>query len=949
LAVSSGGILPANAFLLPGGGVSVQPASTGESSLNTFLAGAGDVGGNRDQLGAGDQKTDKVPKVDVLVTPSHPRDNDVVYAQALPQNFRNNSANLYYNWYIFNPDPKVGSVVVKNNQKVFVPSNTLPGALIRGAIAQARGSYVPGVSPKAKDLGKPSESAEKDQDGYNANFGGDDGQGAIDKDIKDLLGKNFDFTYKDFKTNCQQNCEVNYSNTNNELEWEYDKCAKPTCSDWMTSCCNGSKDEFDTCLDTVWDDQQASCFDQVCKKSDKDRKEDCYRGLSLSDYATCDSSFFDAEAKCTDDRNLYCLNRGSCGTKPSQDCIECESDLHKGQWEAQKQQDLCEKQCEISTNNSLGGQSVEPVGSRCFRYNFGSRDADDHLAGIFQPITCQHFFPGAEKNSAIDWKDSVPFATGDGSFKDDEELFWGTDPTNADTDGDGFPDEADIAGLGQQTVQFKFQNGDKVGVTVEGTSLFPTNEKTPYYKIMWADAGVCSAEVIRDTAKNTPDFDNFCRCSSDEKNNCKDSKDFGFGYLKLFDIWRSTESDQTNQLSALVNLDPLRPTVNQPLTLQAISSGNELDKNLLSYEWTLKHGNDALQPEKDAAEGQIIWKKQGAKAAYTSLTNQLADFKKDGGAGWDKLNLTPLLEGNYNVLVKVVETNGNQQKMGEGTLSFNVSENLRIRFFRGGVSNNSLMKKDEITTNETVPGDTVIAEYDGPFYDDFVWMVDRRKLEGNGPQISLPIEKGANSVYDMKLIASNKDRTNTVEKELNLQVINPYASIRIKGEAPDDLNQGAETSQVRKNGLTYQVPLEKDLEFMVQRNPAGSSFSARDDLKYFWSFDQTEPREGQDNYQVTLDSKKYLPGTPHSLAVKIYTPDRKLLAEDKITLIPVKDGNAQVVESARGSMLGLAMAYLNVPDKLKFTVQTLLWVLFIYLLLNSIAWLFPARRNVISN
>jgi hypothetical protein len=943
----NGSVLPTSAFLLPGSDLTVQPASSGESNLNTFLAGSGDVGGNRDQMGSSSQKDDKVPKVDVVVTPSHPQADEVVYTQALAQNFRNASTSLYFNWYIYNPDPKIGSVVIKNGQKVFVPSNTLSGALIRGAIAQARGSYVPGVTPKAKDLGKNSESTENDRDGYNANFGGDDGKGAIDKDIKEILGKNYDFSYKDFKANCQQNCEVTYSNAKNEIDWQYDKCAKPTCTDWMTSCCNGAKDEFNNCVDTIWDDEQAGCFDQICNKSNKDRKEDCFRGLSLTDYASCDSDFFDAENKCTDTRNLYCINRGSCGTKPSQDCSQCESDFHKSQWGALKQQDLCDKQCEVNSNNSLGSQSVEPVGSRCFRYNFGSRDADDHLAGIFQPMTCFHFYPGADNpNKEINWKDSVPFTTGDGSFKDDEELFWGTDPTNADTDGDNFPDEADIAGLGQQTMQFKFQNGDKVGVVAEGTSLFPTNEKTPYYKIMWADAGVCSAEVIRNAAKDTPEFDNFCRCDSDDKNNCKESKDFGFGYLKLFDIWQSTNNSQTDQLNALIDVNPLRPMVNSLLTIQAIASGNEIDKDLLSYEWTLKHGNDALQPVKDAEKGRIVWKKQGVEAAYTDLTNQLANFKNNGGVGWDKLNLTPLLEGNYSVLVKVVETNGSKQRMGEGTFNFNVNENLKVRFFRGGISNNSMVKKDEITNNETIQGDTVIAEYDGPFYDDFVWEIDRRKLEGNGPQVSLPIEKGSNSIYNIKLVATNKDRTNTAEKELPLKVVNPSASVRIRGEAPDYLGQDTANSQTRKNGLTYQVPQDKDLDFIVTRNPAGSSFSSRDDLHYFWSFDQAEPKEGQDNYKVTLDSNKYLVGTPHSLAVKIYSTDRKLLAQDQITLIPLKDGSAQVVEASRKGILGLALVYLNIPDKLKFTVQTLLWVFFIFLLLNSIAWLFPMRKSV---
>lgn len=949
LAITLGGsALPANAFLLPGNVNSASETSSSGSSLGKFLASTGSVGEERNQLGSSDRKEDKVPKVDVIITPTHPSVDELVYAQALPQNFRNSSSNLYYNWYIYNPDPKVGSVVIKDGQKVFIPGNTLEGALIRGAIAQARGSYIPGVTPKAKEMGKANESPEQDKDGYNAHYGGDDGQGAIEKKIKDILGKDYDFTYQDFKTNCKQNCKVEYNNSENENAWKYDKCAEPTCGDWINNCCSGAKNDFTSCISDIWDDVQSSCFDRICDKKSDGKKDDCYRTLSLSDYATCDNNFFDKETTCADDRNLYCLNRGSCGTKPSQDCTDCEKEYHKKQWEALKDRDLCEKQCEVKDNNSLGGNSVEPVGSRCFRYNFGGRDTGDHLAGVFQPVTCTHYFPGSENpDNVVNWEEKIPFKTGDGSFKDSEELFWGTDPTNADTDGDNFSDEADISGQGQQTVQFKYQNGDKIGVTVEGTSLFPTNDKTPYYKIMWAYSGVCSSEVIRSAGKDTPEFNNFCRCEEkDKEDKCKDSDDFGFGYLKLNDIWQNVTDLQNDRLETFIDLSPLRPVVGSPLTLEAIVSGGELGKEMLSYEWTLKHGGEVLRPEQDQKNSRIVWKKQGVEAAYTKLVNQLADFKNQGGVGWEKLNLEPLLEGSYDVLVKAIETNNNKQKMGEGTLNLNVSENLKIRFFRSSNSNNVWTKKDELTSGEAIPDDTIIAEYDGPFYDDFVWLIDRKKLEGSGPRVSLPVNKGANSSYNFKLVATNKNRTNTAEKEFSLKIINPYVSLRLRGEAPDNMNSStSEQSLVKKNGLTYQVPIGKDLEFLTIRNPAGSSFSVRDDLHYFWSFDEAESKEGEDSYKVTLEGKNFLPGTPHSLEVKIYSSERKLLARDKITLVPTNDNNSKIVEDSKHTIAGLALAYLNMSDKLRFSVQTLLWTFFIYLLLSGIAWLMPIKQK----
>jgi len=939
---------PASAFLLPGS-VATNPegSSSSPSSLGTFLAGSsGSISEDRGQLGTSERKEDKVPKADVIITPSHPRLNDTIYAQAQPQNFRNSQSQLYYNWYIYNSDPKIGTVVIKNGEKVFIPSNTLEGALIRGAIAQVRGSYVPGVSPKAQDLGKANESTEQDRDGYQANYGGDNGAGAIEKKIDDILGSDYDFSYNDFTASCVQNCKVEYNNSKSESEWKYNKCAEPTCGDWIDSCCSGGKSDYDNCISKLWDNLQNSCLDKICDKKDKGRKEDCYRTLTVEDYSSCDASFFSQETSCVDDRNLYCLNKGSCGSKPTLDCVSCEKEYHQWLWDASKQKDYCEKRCEVKENNYLGSSSIEPVGSRCFRYNFGGRDSDNHMAGIFQPITCMHLFPGSQNPEDVaNWDDIVPFKTGDGNFKNDEEIFWGTDPTNADTDGDGYPDEADVTGLGQQTIQYKYQSGDKVGVAVEGTSLFPTNEKTPYYKIMWAYSDICNSEVIRSADKNTPDFNNLCRCDDRKDGNCKNSKDYGFGYLKLNDIWQNMGEDTSNKLQVFISITPQRPEIHNSLILESIVSENDIDKDLLNYEWTLKHGGDVLVPENDLKNGRIIWKKQGVEVAYTQLTNTSADFKKIGGVGWSKLILEPILEGDYDAIVKVTQTQDTQQKMGETATHFNVSDNLKVSFYRTVFNNGVWEKRDEISNNEATPNERIIAEYEGPFYDDFVWYLDKKKLEGNSPRISLEVQKSPNSTYVFKLVASNHNRTNTTESETNLSVVNPYVSLHLRGETVEEANSNQNQASEKKNGLAYRVPYDTDLEFVALRNPIGSSFSVRDDLHYFWSFDEGESKEGADSYHVILDSKNYLVGTPHNLELKLYSPDKQLLAQDKVTLIPTKDNSTKLIGESRNGIAGLAFTFLNLPENIRFLLQTLVWVFLIYFLLSGIAWLAPIKAN----
>lgn len=943
--------LSAWAFLLP---AAVKKSGTmeensGQSPLEKFLAAStSSVGEKRNQMGGSEWNEDKVPQVEILVTPNRPRPDDMIYAQALPQNFRNSPTKLYFNWYIYNPDEKIGSVVAKDGKKIFIPSNTLEGALIRGAIAQARGAYQPGASPRAKDIGKASETDTHDQDGYTVYFGGDDGRGAVEKKITEILGDDFDFSYNDFEKNCKNNCQVTYQNAKSENEWEFNKCAGSTCADWLDSCCSSCQNDCDDCLDDVWNDLEDNCLDKVCDRKNEDKAADCFKTLTLDDYLTCDEDFYDQENSCISDRDICCKNKGSCGSGPSQDCVECDKDYNKSEWQALREKDYCEKKCKIAENVNLGNRSVEPVGTRCFRYNFGSRDSEDHLAGIFQPITCRHFIPGAAgPDSVYDWTKITPFTTGDGNFKEPEELFWGTDPTNADTDGDGYADEADVAGLGQQTVQFKYQNGDKVGVVVEGTSLFPTNEKTPFYKIMWANLEVCNSEVVRQSKKDYPNFDNLCLCAKKgEEDKCKKSDDFGFGYLELKDIWQSSDKNLDNSLDVFLNLLPLRPTVSDTLSIDSVMSGNTLEKNLLNYQWTVKHGGEVLHPEVDRANSQIIWKKKDVNTAITLIANPLLDVKDGEGVGWSRLSLNPLLEGKYDVLLKVTEKRDTRQRMGETVLSFEVSEDLNIRFFQSFFNNGTWEKRDELTELKAIPGDNVIAEYAGPFFDEFVWEIDKKRVEGNGPRIALKVEKPIGMSINYKLTAASKNRNNVAEDEKKLQVISPTVTLKMRNFQNED--ESGKKDDSAKKIVSYEVPLNSDFEVIAYREPLGSSFATRGDLTYFWSLDGREAQQGEDSFKYFFDDKKYLPKTPHGLDLKVYNRDKKLLAAGSVTLFPVKAQGA-VSKDGGNQMIGkLAFAYLNLPDKFKFALENFIWAALVYLLLGGTAWLagLGERKNI---
>ncbi|MBI2439462.1 MAG: hypothetical protein HYV45_02590 [Candidatus Moranbacteria bacterium] len=86
---------------------------------------------------------------------------------------------------------------------------------------------------------------------------------------------------------------------------------------------------------------------------------------------------------------------------------------------------------------------------------------------------CKHIFPEASKS-------------GDGVFGKTEERFWGTNPHDPDTADNGNKDEANVIGLGQSSFTWNYVSGDKVGVAVEGTSMFPTKHDDGSNMIMWA-------------------------------------------------------------------------------------------------------------------------------------------------------------------------------------------------------------------------------------------------------------------------------------------------------------------------------------------------------------------------------------------------------------------------------------------------------------------------------
>ena len=204
-----------------------------------------------------------------------------------------------------------------------------------------------------------------------------------------------------------------------------------------------------------------------------------------------------------------------------------------------------------NTSHTSNNEEIYIRVSRCYKHKFGVNfnppgfGADDS-SGLDEPVACDHKWPHADN-----------FTSGSGKFSTNEEEFWSTDPRDPDTDGDGFYDEADIIGLGQDTFTWTYQEGDRVGVVVEGTSMIPTDEKNAYYKIMWGYLDVCDA-----TKKDLMNNDQ-CEVDGDE----------GFGYLATKS---PSEEFSEEKLKTSLTFSPENP-IADPTNDDTLAEADQID------------------------------------------------------------------------------------------------------------------------------------------------------------------------------------------------------------------------------------------------------------------------------------------------------------------------------------------------------------------------------------
>lgn len=410
---------------------------------------------------------------------------------------------------------------------------------------------------------------------------------------------------------------------------------------------------------------------------------------------------------------------------------------------------------------SFGGNDQKNKNAFCYLHNTQTGDEKE--------IDCdEHLFPNARGH------ETGNYSSGDkkDGFGRDEESFWNTDPNSEDTAHTGNVDEANVAGLGINNFTWNFEEGDEVGVVVEGISVEPTQESDSSYKTMWAIPG------------GTCDPDNFSNISKvSDLNDC----------LSDSLISPAENGPQSDELDVSLSYYPLSP-INDKTEYDdsALSSGDELvvsssildakDSNYVKYQWEVFAANE-VNPT-----SWVVLTKTNLPGATQMTGLNLDTFKfklnfKDPKK-YLKIKLTVtenvgknlLREGHSDVIIPINST-GSYIKVF-GTEITGTSDPVNINLGTNELCDEGVEKALCPVSKNQIIGLSVPKES----LTDFAWTIDGRPPvyqkdaeQNNEAFFAVLKEKGER--YTVNLIATNEKSGEKVNLSRIFEVADPKISI----------------------------------------------------------------------------------------------------------------------------------------------------------------------------
>lgn len=605
-----------------------------------------------------------VPELMIIFSPQNPNPGEEMSAQALPMYFSNDAKSLYFTWYLRHNSE--GGDDGKGNTDWNGGGVDIEDYKIEAMRILAQGGWEPDLDKNGDGDEDDTEDyasinawynaqTDDDNDGYDATSGGDNKKGMKNWCyLHDYTGgKNYEFT----------------ESAGGSLTPDFN------CPSGMTPICANTYpigdvpgQIFDTCLDDNKrdDGEDEDLKDMYCTKSTGDAK--CHKGEPVC-YETKQKDeyrgIFDGEILLHGEEELW--------PRP---CPDCEPEVPGGPFfetEPCESENFPKPQCS-SGPVSAGGQCG--VGGTDGKY--------------------EHLFP---------WAPGHETGGENKSFGLDEERFWGTNPHDPSTSGNGYSDEAVVAGLGQEIFKWAYQEGDLVGVVIEGTSILTTKHDDSSNMIMWAfvnnhcSAGKVGAKGTTSIKAGTYDV----KIDTIQANINKDClKEYTEGdHLEAFmDPVGGASENLELKLSYMPEFpinDPTGDRMGDVVSFQAIINNSNKPENELLYNWevdicsngTFNCSNGSwrdiapylMAPYPDKPQEKLL--EDGIKG------NGLSELKFELGIDPDRLGFGDVFPNNIGyvrVKVKVRETfSSGMSRQGIATATMKViSSDKKIQIYKVG-------------------------------------------------------------------------------------------------------------------------------------------------------------------------------------------------------------------------------------------------------------------------
>ena len=219
---------------------------------------------------------------------------------------------------------------------------------------------------------------------------------------------------------------------------------------------------------------------------------------------------------------------------------------------------------------------------------------DVQCARVQTSNNCQHLFP-----------DIGTGTLGDGKYTLDEEQAWKTNPSVKSTAGNSNNDEMNLVGLNNNKFTWTYQEGDEVGVAVEGMSQQGTQHNDASRMITWAfSKNVCPAfsDAIN---KNPDDARYYVESQGSSRNGSLGILNFHSDSFSLDDCLKDNLIDPAvagiGNLDVALTYDPQNPVNVPPVTTDPTAGpnkgdvvtvtsdvGNVTDASTYYYKWSIE-------------------------------------------------------------------------------------------------------------------------------------------------------------------------------------------------------------------------------------------------------------------------------------------------------------------------------------------------------------------------